>query len=100
MHKLCRFNHRYTIMNKLLTNKKSVDNPGFVCYNIDKKRGKEDKTMSNSEYVAWMEDKARKMNLEELKEAEFLNNMADHWQWDERVWATILSREIRWRTNN
>lgn len=56
--------------------------------------------MSNSEFVAWMVEKARKMNLEELKEAEFLNNMVDRWQWRETVWATILSREIRWRTNN
>ena len=71
-----------------------------MCYNVDKKRGKEDKTMSNSEYVELMNNKAKKMNLEELKEAEFLNNMADRWQWHERVWATILAREIRWRAEN
>ena len=51
--------------------------------------------MSNEEYIAWMENKAKEMSLEELEEAEFLNNMADHWQWDEKVWADILSREIR-----
>lgn len=56
--------------------------------------------MTNSEYVELMNNKAIKMTLEELKEAEFLNNMVDRWQWHERVWATILSREIRWRTNN
>ena len=51
--------------------------------------------MSNAEYIAWMENRAKEMNLEELEEAEFLNNMADRWQWHERVWADILSREIR-----
>ena len=50
--------------------------------------------MSNAEYIAWMENRAKEMNLEELEEAEFLNNMADRWQWHERVWADILSREI------
>ena len=53
--------------------------------------------MTNSEYVEWMENRAKKMTLEELKEAEFLNNMADRWQWHERVWADILSREIEKR---
>lgn len=56
--------------------------------------------MTNSEYVEWMENRAKGMTLEELKEAEFLNNMADRWQWHERVWATILAREIRWRAEN
>ena len=61
----------------------------------NQKKGKERKTMmSNEEYIAWMEKRAKEMSLEELEEAEFLNNMADRWQWYERVWADILSHEI------
>lgn len=70
--------------------------PAHLIYS-NQKNNKEDATMTNTEYVEWMNAKAAKMTLEELKEAEFLNNMADRWQWHERVWATILAREIRWR---
>ena len=56
--------------------------------------------MTNEEYIAWMEKRAKEMTLEELKEAEFLNNMVDYWQWDERVWAEILEQEIRLRSKS
>jgi hypothetical protein len=41
MHKLCKTNHHYAIMNKLLTNEKDVDNLIFLCYNKDRKKDRE-----------------------------------------------------------
>lgn len=43
LHNLYKTNHHYTIMNKLLTNPGTIDKYGKPCYNIDKKRGKEQK---------------------------------------------------------
>ena len=66
---------------------------------FNQKKGKEIKTMSNAEYINWMENRAKEMTLEQLKDAQFMNNMVDRWQWSDRVWADILSREIYSRKN-
>lgn len=55
--------------------------------------------MTNAEYINWMENRAKEMTLEQLKDAQFMNNMVDRWQWSDRVWADILSREIYSRKN-
>ena len=66
---------------------------------FNQKKGKEIKTMTNAEYINWMENRAKNMTLDQLKDAQFMNNMVDRWQWSDKVWADILSREIYSRKN-
>lgn len=43
-----------------------------------------------------MKAKAAKMTDQELKDAQFINNMIDRWQEDDRRWnAVIISEMIR-----
>lgn len=43
-----------------------------------------------------MKAKAEKMTDQELKDAQFINNMIDRWQEDDRRWnAVIVSEMIR-----
>lgn len=46
-----------------------------------------------------MAKRAREMTLEELKEARFLNSMADRWTPEEWAWDAILADELKDRNH-
>lgn len=46
-----------------------------------------------------MAKRAREMTIGELKEAHFLNSMADRWTPEERAWDSILFNELENRSH-
>lgn len=46
-----------------------------------------------------MAKRAREMTIEELKEAHFLNSMADRWTPEEWAWDAILTDELEDRNH-
>jgi hypothetical protein len=46
-----------------------------------------------------MAKRAREMTIKELKEARFLNSMADRWTPEEWAWDTILADELEDRNH-
>ena len=41
-----------------------------------------------------MTAKAAKMTTEQLKDAQFINNMIDRWQEDDRRWNYVITSEL------
>ena len=76
--------------------KKGLDKPGILCYNLIRKREKErNKKMMYDEMVA----KAKAMTTDQLKDAQFINNMIDRWTSVDRMWNAVLHAELMARRN-
>jgi hypothetical protein len=69
-----------------------------MLYFNQKKREREDKKMYAYD-TETMAKRAREMTLEELKEARFLNSMADRWTPEEWAWDAILADELKGRNH-
>ena len=76
--------------------KKPIDKSGFIVYNLIRKREKErNKKMMYDEMVA----RAKAMTVDQLKDAQFINNMIDHWTSVDRMWNAVLHAELMARQN-
>jgi hypothetical protein len=42
---------------------------------------------------------AKAMTVEQLKDAQFANNMIDHWSSEDRMWDSVLFAELMARKN-
>ena len=76
--------------------KKGIDKSGFIVYNLIRKREKErNKKMMYEEMVA----RAKAMTTDQLKDAQFINNMIDYWTSVDRMWDAVLHAELMARQN-
>ena len=76
--------------------KKPIDKSGFIVYNLIRKREKErNKKMMYDEMVA----RAKAMTVDQLKDAQFINNMIDRWTSVDRMWDAVLHAELMARQN-
>ena len=75
--------------------KKPIDKPGFIVYNLIRKREKERNKKMYDKMVA----QAKAMTTDQLKDARFINNMIDHWTAEDRMWDSVLFAELMARKN-